>query len=107
MFASVASVAPVQTKRLLSAFKNGSVNGCPGGSAGLSAFGSMRLPSSATEGNRQPLRPPTVLSAHTDRALNQFTSLAVRALAHTRPVSRSKTAALPILARTMNLVLLG
>src|SRR5262245_7566720 len=79
-------------------------NGCPKGNAGLAWVLSTRLASSSTVGSRQPDRPPMTASLHAPWAPSQPVSkFGVRC--QTRPVSRSKTAALLKFERTMNLEL--
>lgn len=84
------------------------VNGWPLGNGGsVTTVGSMRLASSLIDGSRQPLRAPTAFSMQCKSASLQIRGVLSGDLSHTRPVSRSSTASLFMLERTMNRVFAG
>src|SRR6478736_117216 len=69
--------------------------------------GSTRLASSEIDGNLQPFRPPTSLSAQAARASVQDISAVSRVFSHTSPVSLSRTAASPKALKMVNREALG
>src|SRR4249920_498023 len=84
------------------------IKGWPRGRVGpVLMEGSTRLASSEIDGNLQPFRPPTSLSAQPARALVQDTSVVSRVFSHTSPVSSSRTAASPKALKIVNREALG
>src|SRR5262245_117322 len=78
------------------------VNGCPGGRGGAEvAVWSNRLASSLMVGSRHPNRLPVFWNRHTPAAFGQPCWPSADRC-HTSPVSRSKTASLLKLDKTMN-----
>src|SRR5688572_9525747 len=84
------------------------LKGCPAGRVGPDRVeGSTRLDSSEIDGNLQPFRPPTFLSAQTARASVQDISVVSTVFSHTSPVSSSRTAASSKRLKTVNREALG